>query len=289
MIFFYGTRASKIKEYALRNTSCSYCNTRDSFHVTTYSRYFHFFWIPIIPLYKTSIAECSHCKKTYAEKEFSADMQKSFSRQKLEKPSKRPLWQGCGCLVLVVLGIFFLSMSFYGVYLRSNGEDTMPRDQDPRKQLLDTDIKQLTLTPDKQKDSIGSYLKACVAYDIVSGIDTDKIAYFTKTDRNKLLVLLRIRDMKRIAAADRKVVITIIEDCLSAMENMEGITEYYLGVEGKWNTLLVKTPFDADLSGRFADKYKLLPFYGADTINLTNQKDSIPPSPVHSEIDTVAN
>ena len=50
------------------------------------------------------------------------------------------------------------------------------------------------------------------------------------------------------------------------MEAAKNIDQFYIWVEGKWNTVLVKTPTDSALGGRFADKYKLLLFYGKETI-----------------------
>lgn len=147
--------------------------------------------------------------------------------------------------------------------MRSNEKGGATLEKDPRKTLLDNDIRKLSSLLQRDKDSISIKLKNCIDYDIESGIDTQKIEYFTSLKENKILVLLRIKDLKGIEANERKVVIDIVEDCLNAMPNLESIEEHYIGVEGKWNTVLVKTPRDEDLSGKFADKYKLLPFYDA--------------------------
>ncbi|WP_291870935.1 hypothetical protein [Maribacter sp.] len=75
-------------------------------------------------------------------------------------------------------------------------------------------------------------------------------------------MLLRIKDLKNVAPKERKVIIDIVEDCLADMPYIHDIQEQYIGIEGKWNTVLVKTPTESDLGGRFADKNKLLSFYG---------------------------
>ncbi len=275
MIFFFGTRASKIKERTLQQTTCPYCSSQNSFIVTTFSRYFHFFWIPIIPLFKTSVAECSHCKKSYGEKDFTPEMRKSLVKENENNPAKRPLWQGCGCLLLLVVGLVLFSLSLYGVYLRSSETPDQATKKDPRRELLETDLKLLTVLPNKQQDAIGFALKECIDYDLVSGIETDKIEYFASVNGNKVLVLLRIRDMKHIKPSNRKVIIAIVEDCLSQMENLKPINKFYIGVEGKWNTLLVKTPTAADLEGRFADIYKLVSFYDESRSTPDSQIDSL--------------
>ena len=261
MLFFFGNRASKIKDRKIRKTVCPYCATQDSFTVSTFSKYFHFFWIPIIPLFKTHVAECSHCKKTYAKHEFSPEMNAALQRENEINPAKRPIWQGCGCIVLVGFFSLMFAISLYGVYMRSNDKEGSTSEKDTRKTLLDNDFAKLSSLLLRDKDSISVSLKDCIDYDIESGIDTNKIEYYTSLKENKILVLLRIKDLKGVDPKERKVVIDIIEDCLEAMPYLDGIEEQYIGVEGKWNTVLVKTPTDEDLGGRFADKYKLLPFY----------------------------
>ena len=275
MIFFFGTRASKIKERKIRKTICSHCNTQDSYIVSTYSKYFHFFWIPIFPFSKTHIAECTHCKKSYAKHEFTQEMNASLQKENEINPAKKPIWQGIGCIILILLFAVPFSISIYATLF---GEPRDPDDSvnsDVRREYLKEDINQMSLTLNPVKDSITVALKECIDYDIESGINTDKIKYFTKVDNKKLLVLLEIRDMKQIKASERKIVIDIVEDCLAAMSNLGSIEEYYIGVEGKWNTLLIKTPTDEDLSGKFADKYKLLSFYGDKKVKLDIKEDTI--------------
>lgn len=274
MLLFFGTRATKIKDRKLKRTTCPYCETKDSFVVSTYSKYFHFFWIPIIPLFKTNIAECSHCKKTYSKYEFTPEMNSSLQKENETNPAKRPIWQGCGCMLLIGFFSIMFAFSFYGVYARSDEKDDSLVEKDNRKELLENDIKQLKSILKRDKDSIAFTLKQCIDYDIQSGIKTNKIKYFTRINQDKLLVILGINDLKEIKSSERKIIIDIIEDCLAAMPNIKSVNEYYIGVEGKWNTVLVKTPTDADLGGRFADKSILLPFYDNKEIPLDTIKNS---------------
>ncbi len=276
MFFFFGTRASKVKERKLKRTTCPYCQTQDSFVVSSFSKYFHLFWIPIIPLFKTHVAECTHCKKSYDKTQFTQQMQQSLDNENRTNPAKRPLWQGCGCLVLVAFFTVMMAISFYGVYMRSKYPDKYKIALDPRLELLNADINKLSPLI-RAEDTLALVLKKCIDDDIVGGISTEDIAYFTQRDGDKLLVLLKVRDMKKIAAKHRRDLIPVIEDCLRYTNPKDSITQYFIGVEGKWNTILVKTPFDQDLGGRFADKQLLLPFYG-DTpiIPEEKEKDSAP-------------
>ncbi|MFS4494180.1 zinc-ribbon domain-containing protein [Maribacter sp. 2308TA10-17] len=266
MIFFFGSRASKIKERKLKRTTCPHCETKDSFTVSTFSKYFHFFFIPIIPLFKTHVAECSHCRKSYSKHEFTKDMNAALDRENETNPAKRPIWQGCGCMLITGFFLIVFSISIYGVYFGDDLRNESALEKDARKDYLDADFKKTTAIMTGEKASLTLALKECVDYDIESGLNTDKIQYFTRINEQKLLVLLRIRNIKEVEPSDRKIVINVVEDCLAAMPALDSISEYYIGVEGKWNTVLVKTPTDSDLGGRFADKYKLLPFYGEKEI-----------------------
>ncbi len=278
MIFFFGTRASKIKERKLKGTTCPYCQTQDSFTLSSFSKYFHFFWIPIIPLFKTHIAECSHCKKSYGMAQFTKAMQRSLENENRLNPAKRPLWQGCGCLVLIAFFSVMMTISFYGVYMRSKNPEQYKVATDPRIQLLNADMDRISKLVTRDTDSLTFALKQCVTYDIVGGLDTENIAYFTKQNDSSLLVLLRIEEIKKIKPKFRKDILDVVNDCLYELNELTETNQVYIGIEGKWNTVLVQTPTDADLGGRFADKNKLLPFYGSKEVNseVEEVRDTVP-------------
>ncbi len=291
MIFFYGLRSSKLKERKLSNTKCPYCQKENSFTATTFGKYFHFFWIPIIPISKTSVAECSHCKKTYAEKEFSEDMMNSLIRANSTNPAKRPLWHGIGCMLLIIPILIIIGLIVFSLIYHTTNDvplsTTAPLDN--RRTLLDNDIDKLSENRVFESDSTTLFLRNCITGYLNPEIDKSNIKYLTKRNQNKLLILLEIRDIKKIATKSRKQLITLIETCVEGM-SLENTDQFFIGIEGKYNTVLVKTPFDQDLGGRFADKYKLLDFYTTekilDTINnvsvdsISVIKDSIKTVPI---------
>ena len=68
------------------------------------------------------------------------------------------------------------------------GEPRDPNDSvnsDVRGEYLKEDINQMSLTLNPVKDSITVTLKECIDYDNESGINTDKIKYFTKIENKK--------------------------------------------------------------------------------------------------------
>lgn len=182
-----------------------------------------------------------------------------------QKPSQNKKYLkgcGCGCLVLVVL---FVAFSYW---VGSSLEEEQSKDL--RYTYLKQDIKNLTGNTGKS-DEYASFVKECVDYGVDSDgeVNMENIKYFTRRNGNKLLVLLKIRDLKGIEASSRRVIVDVIQECLEYKDD-DRIDEYYICVEGKWNTLLVKTPNGSDLGGRFADDELLLPFYNEYV------KDSLP-------------
>lgn len=171
---------------------------------------------------------------------------------------------GIGCLAIILL---FVRLSFW---LGSSLEDEESKDL--RITYLKQDMDRLTrnLT---DKDSLSQFVKLCLDIGVSeeNELNKDAFKYFTRRNGNKLLIIVEIRDMQDIEASTRKGIVEIIEECFSyAGEEENSIDEYYICIEGKWNTLLVKTPYRSDLGGRFADEKLLLPFYDEYV------KDSLP-------------
>ncbi|TPN88946.1 zinc-ribbon domain-containing protein [Aquimarina algicola] len=110
MFIFFGTRASLIKSKQIQgNFECSYCQN-NTFNVSIYGRYFHVFWIPIFPLYKSTYLECTHCKKTYNLYETPENFREQLKKDNETAPPKRPLWHSFGGLVfLLIVTIIILS------------------------------------------------------------------------------------------------------------------------------------------------------------------------------------
>lgn len=166
---------------------------------------------------------------------------------------KNPLLKGLGCL-LVVGAVSVIAFVLVGIF-RGGGD----KPKDPRKEMLEQDIDKTSMNP-PDEDSISNFLKPCIEVSI-KGIKTDEIRYYTRINGNKLLVLLKVGDMKGVEKSTRKILVEGVEDCLSVYELPENVNETYIGVDGNWNMLMVKTPHASDLGGKFADKDLLLPFY----------------------------
>lgn len=260
-MLIFGTRTSKIGIKPLgQNLECPHCKTQNSFTVSTYGKYFHLFWIPFFPLNKMILVECNHCKKTYYDYELPKNIKHKLLRSNQLNPTKRPIWHGCGCLMIAVLVILFIGLGLLGVW-DNEGKSVVNTEI---KTLLNKDLKKVTSVPSYESDSIAFFLKNCIN-ETIKGIKTDEIKYYTKIAGSKLLVLLKVSDMKKIEKTSRKELLFGVEDCLNKIEFSTSF-EYYIGIDGKWNMLLVKTPIAEDLDGKFAQENLLYSFYETKTI-----------------------
>ncbi len=78
MILFFGTRPGKTYTIPLSAVRCRYCEQLDTFTIFKTYSWFHIFWIKLFKISSKTIAECSHCKRVYAEHEFTDDIKQAL-------------------------------------------------------------------------------------------------------------------------------------------------------------------------------------------------------------------
>ena len=113
MLFFFGLGQTRITTVALTGVTCTYCGTPNSVTATVFSRYFHLFWIPVIPLGKFSLTQCLHCKQMLDKKEMPAAYQAPVAA--LQDSAKLPV---TNYLALIVLGLGVLFILGVGLFDR---------------------------------------------------------------------------------------------------------------------------------------------------------------------------
>lgn len=259
MFFIFGIGKSTLpNKHLLEGCICSNCNQQNKIYTVTKANYFHFFFVPVFPLTKSTIAFCSNCKTVFKRRDFSEQMNFLFQKQNELKPNKRPIWHGCGCMI-IILFILFIT----GIILFRSPSSTSNVGDDPRKEMLKNDLSKLTLNPTMTTDSTAFKLKNCLNEFLVEEIHPEKIKLFTKQQDQKLLILLKVDNMKKVDPSERKEFINIIKDCLSLDYNYDD-KELYIGVSGRWNMVLTSTPDKTDLGGRFASESILFDFYDKD-------------------------
>lgn len=135
---------------------------------------------------------------------------------------------------------------------------------DMRKVYLRADQNKVTSNPNEDSDLISCFVKESIERSL-RGIDMDKLKYYATEKNDTILVIVKVRDMMGIEKSSRKKLLYAIQDCLNSSERYYK-KKIYIDVQGNFSTLLVKTPSNSDLDGRFADEKLLLTFYGNSII-----------------------
>ena len=104
MFFFFGTGSTVTATEALPALTCQYCQTTGSMAVSVTSRYAQVFFIPVVPLGKTSVTVCGHCRQALRTGEqpaaYLAPVAAVMAR------AKTPIWH------FAVLGVFGALFAF---------------------------------------------------------------------------------------------------------------------------------------------------------------------------------
>lgn len=103
MFVIFGTRTTYLKDIHYNEDDvCPHCNNSHTFIIKTQGSYFHIFWIPFFPLSKKQELHCTHCKKVYSISALPQTVRVKVNRIVAQSGVKRPLWHGCGCLIIAV-------------------------------------------------------------------------------------------------------------------------------------------------------------------------------------------
>ncbi|WP_153799810.1 zinc-ribbon domain-containing protein [Foetidibacter luteolus] len=96
-MIIYGGRASEITQKTLTG-KCPNCEKENAVRVHFFQKYVHVFWVPLIPVEKTAVSQCSSCKQVLKEKEMPDSLKVACSKVKNE--IKTPLWTFAGFAVI---------------------------------------------------------------------------------------------------------------------------------------------------------------------------------------------
>lgn len=108
-MIIFGTR-SKLIASDVTDTICHHCQSRDTAWLYLYRHYFHIFWIPAFPLWKSAFSECAHCKMARRVKEFDDELLRAYKQ--IKETAKTPWWMYFWLLLVVVL---ILSVAAIGI------------------------------------------------------------------------------------------------------------------------------------------------------------------------------
>lgn len=245
-MIIFGGRASNIGNFNVPYSNCAYCEYGDTQRISVFGKYAHVFWIPIFPVGKKAVSECTHCKRTIEQKDFSPELKALYREHK--GAAKRPFWHWLG---LIIFGLFFALIASIG---GSGGEE------DSRSALLKADEHSMTKNPTMESDSISYKISQMFNVLATDEIRPSEFQYLTKIKDDKALVLVRIPKLRKVEKESREVVMEIIE---SIVDNQADLAdkEVYIGVKGLISMMLIKTPSFRGNS-RLSSSSHLYEFYG---------------------------
>lgn len=99
----YGTRAKVLATEQVVD-ACPNCNSRNTVHISVLQKWAHIFWIPIFPIGKTGVSQCTNCKQVLKLKEMPAGLRLSYDNIKAQ--TKTPVWTFAGLVLIAALAIF---------------------------------------------------------------------------------------------------------------------------------------------------------------------------------------
>lgn len=102
-MIIYGSKATQI---ATKNTmdKCQNCGNQNSVQMSVFQKYAHVFWIPLFPMGKIGVTQCSHCKQTLVNKDFQGILAEMYKTEKIN--TKTPLWTFSGLIILTIMVVW---------------------------------------------------------------------------------------------------------------------------------------------------------------------------------------
>ena len=244
-MIIYGTRASTIGQMAVPNASCAHCQNQNTQRVAIFGRYAHVFWIPLFPIGKVVVAECSHCKRTLEKDEFTPDLKRKYEHA--SQDIKRPKWHWTGMAAILLL------IAFTGISSALHEEDL-------RDAFLQQDLGGLTGTPAESEDSLSYLLKTYLDDVVIDEMHPERFEYFSREEADRVLVLIRIPTLRDLDKSARPQILELVHAVIDEFPHLDG-KERYVGVQNKANFMLISAP-SGEENSRFANYDGLYAFYG---------------------------
>ncbi|KPE52840.1 hypothetical protein [Chryseobacterium indologenes] len=123
-MIIFGLRSGNLKSDDGPLADCAHCHSSKTVHLHFYVRYIHIFWIPLIPLYKTGISQCSHCKQSLDKAQMSPQLLAGYAaaRKKTRIPLKYYSWP--------IIAFLFILFALFAVLFEN--KDTKAWLQQPK-------------------------------------------------------------------------------------------------------------------------------------------------------------
>lgn len=200
-------------------------------------------------------SECTHCKKTLEETAFPPELKQQYQAQ--SQSVKRPLWHSIGCVGIVgIMGINLilgLGAMIWGA----------TREPDAREEKLIGATNDFTASPTFEADSFSFKLKQKFDKMEANVLDPSTFEYYSTANDQKVLVLVKVPDLKEVKKENRVAISNIINKFLDTQAGLAD-KERYIGVHGRLNMMIVKTPTTEE-NGNIVASAPLKDFFGEET------------------------
>ncbi|MGB3466960.1 MAG: hypothetical protein WBA74_16895 [Cyclobacteriaceae bacterium] len=100
-MIIYGWRASHVKSDISQTVKCINCQGEKETLFSVFSRYFHIFWIPVLPYGRKGAATCQRCGYEIPSSHMDEDYKRAY--RELFQQTSIPFWQFAGSLIIVAL------------------------------------------------------------------------------------------------------------------------------------------------------------------------------------------
>lgn len=243
-MIFFGSKASKIGQTDIPGIFCEHCGTQNKTRLTVFGKYAHIYWIPFFPVGKKAVAECQHCMRTTAEEGFSPALREKY--ESIKSNFKAPFTHWILSIGLAAVVLLITVIGFF-------------KEEDPRRDLLHQDLQAMQVGA-AESDTLGKQLSGLFSIAIVDELHPESFSFLTKTSGNKQLILIKIPDLKKVEKTAREELFGIMDQVITAIDSTHS-KSIYLGVHGKFNMMMVKTPTSKD-SDNIVSEDPLYDFYG---------------------------
>lgn len=246
-----GIGSSTIGKFKVRNSTCSYCDNKNTQEIFISGKYLTLFWIPLFPIYKNAVSKCTHCKKTTRRKNFKQSTEIQYQENKIL--IKRPIWHWIGTIIFLILLSIIVIIG-----------KTTKAEKDYRRNLLYTDENLMLTNPVIEKDPVSTEIKKVIDSYFNHNIDIKRYKYLTKIKEDKALILVQIPNLRKMNKKSRYNILRQIESVTNNHQLLKN-KSIYIGIKGIYSIMVIKTP-SYEGNSKLASRSNLYSFYGTKPI-----------------------
>lgn len=243
----YGTRGKFLGNFQVKDIPCPYCKEVEYQNMSIFGQYAHVMWIPLFPIGKTPIAECTHCKRTYDKSEFSDKMHMIGRELGTRVSSPKWMWSG----VFIIAG-FFLLMTVID----------KTKTIDPREELLNADMRVMVTETDESIDAVSYQLDQMMTAIVSDEMMPEEFSFISKVRGDKSLTLIQIPELSNLERNERPQIIEMVEAIISEDEKTADTKQYIGIINAAGQCILTKTPEEGLKDYSSSSSNPIYEFYG---------------------------